>query len=99
MICIFASMKWLMIIFSLYVLTLSAIPCCGDDYCCDDELALASEARHSDHDNHNKPELPCSPFFSPLGYSKDAYNVISYGVPVASRRIIHYFFRFTSTDE
>ena len=61
---IFASMKWLMIIFSLYVLTLSAIPCCGDDNCCEDELVLVEEGQHRDHDNHNKPELPCSPFFS-----------------------------------
>ncbi|WP_420989233.1 DUF6660 family protein [Chitinophaga sp. CC14] len=53
-----------MIIFSLYVLTLSAIPCCGDDYCCEDEQAFVGEGKHSDHDNHNKPELPCSPFFS-----------------------------------
>ncbi|TWI82590.1 hypothetical protein LX66_5164 [Chitinophaga japonensis] len=56
-------MKWLMIILSLYVLTLSAIPCCGDGYCCEDEVTMAG-GEHNDHDDHNKPELPCSPFFS-----------------------------------
>ncbi|WP_394336933.1 DUF6660 family protein [Chitinophaga dinghuensis] len=54
-----------MIIFSLYVLTLSAIPCCGDDYCCDEQAILTrSSQQHNDHDKHKKPELPCSPFFS-----------------------------------
>jgi hypothetical protein len=57
-------MKWLMILFSLYVLTLSVVPCCGDDFCCDDEAVLMHEgASHKEHE-HNKPELPCSPFFS-----------------------------------
>ncbi|MCW3465148.1 DUF6660 family protein [Chitinophaga nivalis] len=58
-------MKWLVIILSLYVLTLSAIPCCGDDYCCEEQAVLIGCGQeHQDHDDHNKPELPCSPFFS-----------------------------------
>ncbi|WP_120516427.1 DUF6660 family protein [Chitinophaga barathri] len=57
-------MKWLMILFSLYVLTLSAVPCCGDDFCCEDEIAMQhGGAGEEDHD-HNRPEPPCSPFFS-----------------------------------
>ncbi|WP_212003841.1 DUF6660 family protein [Chitinophaga sp. HK235] len=58
-------MKWLLFIFSIYVLTLSAVPCCGNDYCCEEETALTKDSQqHNEHENHNKPELPCSPFFS-----------------------------------
>ncbi len=57
-------MKWLMILFSLYVLTLSAVPCCGDDFCCEDEITLQyGNTGDEDHD-HSRPEPPCSPFFS-----------------------------------
>ncbi|RPD38296.1 DUF6660 family protein [Chitinophaga barathri] len=58
-------MKWLMILFSLYILALSAVPCCGDDFCCEDEVMAfeTGEAGHEEHD-HNKPDAPCSPFFS-----------------------------------
>lgn len=61
---IFDHMKWLMILFSLYVLALSAVPCCGDDLCCEDEIMLQQgNEGDKDHD-HNRPEPPCSPFFS-----------------------------------
>ncbi|WP_339071049.1 hypothetical protein [Chitinophaga sp. 212800008-4] len=51
-------MRWLMILLSLYVLTLSAIPCCGDDQCCEEMAGKET------HHNHHRQELPCSPFFS-----------------------------------
>ncbi|RFS19221.1 hypothetical protein DVR12_23575 [Chitinophaga silvatica] len=57
-------MKWFLIVFSLYVIVLSAFPCCGDDYCCEEITEVSNSQQHRDHDNHNKPELPCSPFFS-----------------------------------
>lgn len=61
-------MKWFWLLFSAYVLTLSAVPCCGDDVCCEEEIELASghdcTDRSTDHEKHEKPELPCSPFFS-----------------------------------
>lgn len=48
-------MKWLAFIFALYILALSAMPCCDKD-CCADETAQSSQQPH-------KPEPPCSPFF------------------------------------
>ncbi len=60
-------MKWFWLLFAAYVLTLSAVPCCGDDACCENETELVSAqecGNHNDHEKHGKPELPCSPFFS-----------------------------------
>lgn len=57
-------MKWLLILLSLYVLALSAVPCCGGDLCCDHEITLQQEDDSHENHDHNKPELPCSPFFS-----------------------------------
>ena len=47
-------MKWLMFLFSLYILALSAMPCFDKD-CCKDEITQSANAPH-------KPEAPCSPF-------------------------------------
>ncbi|WP_295119575.1 hypothetical protein [uncultured Chitinophaga sp.] len=55
-------MKWFFVLFSLYVLTLSAVPCGGDDDCCTDGLELVDN--HAAEHEQERPELPCSPFFS-----------------------------------
>ncbi|SEW45040.1 hypothetical protein SAMN04488122_3408 [Chitinophaga arvensicola] len=49
-------MKWFLIIFSLYVVILSGIPCdCQeDDYACNT----------TEPADHRKPDCPCSPFFA-----------------------------------
>jgi hypothetical protein len=61
--------KGLMILFSFYILMLSAMPCCDKD-CCKDETgqtALASSGRTDRSDptdrSGQKSQLPCSPFF------------------------------------
>ena len=48
-------MKWLSILFAIYILTLSAMPCCDKD-CCNNEMTQNTDSSH-------KSEVPCSPFF------------------------------------
>jgi len=48
-------MKWLMILFSCYILILSAMPCFDKD-CCKDETSQSSQSS-------NKSQAPCSPFY------------------------------------
>ncbi len=81
-ICIFEFMKWLMILLSLYVLTLSAIPCSGDDACCGE---IVSGKCATDHPGHHHSELPCSPFFS----CNTCHGVVVPGfIPGLSTRIV-----------
>jgi hypothetical protein len=47
-------MKWLVYLFSLYILLLSGTPCDADDDCCSNPM------EQRDH----KPVSPCSPFFA-----------------------------------
>lgn len=51
-------MKWLVLLFSSYILMLTAIPCCEVDVCCDGEI------EHTDTHEAEQPKAPCSPFFS-----------------------------------
>ena len=55
--CYICFMKWLIMIFALYILALSASPCCDKD-CCDDGTTQSSSKAP------NKQEAPCSPFFT-----------------------------------
>ncbi|SEM05248.1 hypothetical protein SAMN04488505_103244 [Chitinophaga rupis] len=56
-------MKFLVYLFSLYVLLLSGVPCDTDSDCCADEIAQTSSNRTAkDHDH--RPACPCSPFFA-----------------------------------
>src|SRR5438105_3808871 len=50
-------MKWLVYLFSLYVLLLSGVPCNADDDCCAGEINTTGHAKP-------KPAAPCSPFFA-----------------------------------
>jgi hypothetical protein len=55
-------MKWLVMLFSLYVVILSGIPCdCQEDnFMCN---TTTSTDNHNAAD-HQKPDCPCSPFFA-----------------------------------
>ncbi|RXK80436.1 DUF6660 family protein [Filimonas effusa] len=58
-------MKWLVFLFSLYVLVLSGIPCSADDDCCIEESrSLTSSQHEKSSDSDHKPMSPCSPFFA-----------------------------------
>ncbi len=52
-------MKFLYFIFTFYIFTLSAVPCCAFDSCPDDKMEQAEQHESSDDDCGN-----CSPFFS-----------------------------------
>lgn len=55
-------MKFLSLIFGIFILLLSVLPCCQEEDCCEegstDKLEASAESENSDL------ELPCSPFFS-----------------------------------
>jgi hypothetical protein len=58
----FSSMKWLIMLFAIYVVILSGIPCdCQEDNFICKTTALAGEHPPADH---QKPDCPCSPFFA-----------------------------------
>ncbi|TWI84427.1 DUF6660 family protein [Chitinophaga japonensis] len=57
-------MKWLLYLFSFYVLLLSGIPCDADEHCCADEITCTTEPAKPAHDPDHKPACPCSPFFA-----------------------------------
>ena len=58
-------MKWLVYLFSLYVLALSGIPCSADDDCCIEETRSTAHSNCADEDaSGHKPIAPCSPFFA-----------------------------------
>lgn len=56
-------MKRLLLLFPLYILFLSGLPCSPNDGCCAEEIQAAISV--SDHNSTNNPKsnLPCSPFF------------------------------------
>ncbi|NLR78388.1 hypothetical protein [Chitinophaga eiseniae] len=56
-------MKWLVYLFSLYVLLLTGVPCEADDDCCSNFTALTEHQESGTGKNH-KPVSPCSPFFA-----------------------------------
>ena len=59
-------MKRLYLLFPLYILFLSGVPCSPNDGCCQAEMhTTAAGQTTSDHDNtkDKKTDLPCSPFF------------------------------------
>jgi hypothetical protein len=58
-------MKRLFLLFPLYILFLSGIPCSPYDGCCQEELQVAAGQNSDDHNNSNnqKSGFPCSPFF------------------------------------
>jgi hypothetical protein len=49
----FCNMKFLAIILSAIVMTLTVVPCCVYDNCSEGKVH---------EENKNKPEIPCSPF-------------------------------------
>ncbi|MFY0254786.1 DUF6660 family protein [Chitinophaga sp. 30R24] len=58
-------MKWLLLLFSLYVIILSGIPC----DCQEDDFMYATATSADSHNNHHDGEhqqqdCPCSPFFA-----------------------------------
>ncbi|MET3879322.1 hypothetical protein [Chitinophaga sp. OAE865] len=57
-------MKWLVYLFSLYVLLLSGVPCDADDDCCSDFTTQTSHHPGSETGKNHKPVSPCSPFFA-----------------------------------
>jgi len=60
---IFATMKTLCFILSLYVFSLSAVPCCSDDNC-DDEIIAENTNNHSQEHNEEGDCNACSPFLN-----------------------------------
>jgi hypothetical protein len=62
--CIFAAMKWLVYLFSLYILLLTAVPCSGSSDCCSDVASEAPNSEPSGAANDHKPVSACSPFFA-----------------------------------
>jgi len=59
---IFAPMKTLCFILSLYVLLLGTVPCCSEDNC-DDEKKTENPDNHS-QDHKDSDRNTCSPFFT-----------------------------------
>ncbi len=58
-------MKWPGYILSLYLLILSAVPCCAFDSCPDDKVELSSnKAPDTGHEDGDGDCGNCSPFFS-----------------------------------
>jgi hypothetical protein len=58
-------MKWLLYLFSLYILVLSGIPCRADDDCCIEEtFANAAHPQPEKTGQHPSYPSPCSPFFA-----------------------------------
>ncbi|WP_147313929.1 hypothetical protein [Deminuibacter soli] len=57
-------MKWLLYLFSLYVLVLSGIPCSADDDCCMEEMGVHAASGKAPVSAGHKPCAPCSPFFA-----------------------------------
>lgn len=58
-------MKWLLCLFSLYILVLAGIPCRADDECCIEEtIANAAPAQPDKQTQHPRYPVPCSPFFA-----------------------------------
>ena len=58
-------MKWLLCLFSLYILVLSSIPCRADDECCMEEtVANATHPQPGQQSQHPSYPRPCSPFFA-----------------------------------
>ncbi|WP_425430498.1 DUF6660 family protein [Chitinophaga niastensis] len=57
-------MKWVVYIFSFYVLVLSGIPCNADDGCCTDEISATTTSNRESGNADHKPACPCSPFFA-----------------------------------
>jgi|UniRef100_F4C0Z2 hypothetical protein len=57
-------MKWLVYLFSIYVLVLSAVPCGAEDNCCIDETYSLAEREKPAEERNHRSVCPCSPFFS-----------------------------------
>ncbi|WP_371729837.1 DUF6660 family protein [Chitinophaga sp. SYP-B3965] len=55
-------MKWLVYIFSFYIMLLSGVPCNADNECCTDEICDTATPDHETKDKDHKPACPCSPF-------------------------------------
>jgi len=60
-------MKRLLLLFPLYILFLSCLPCSPTDECCQEEIQATAFTKQSDNKQNSakdqKPGLPCSPFF------------------------------------
>lgn len=56
-------MRWLIYLFSVYILVLSGIPCKAADNCCADEIALTHPSQDQDTGDQKRPS-PCAPFFT-----------------------------------
>lgn len=56
-------MKILCFILSLYVFSLSVVPCCSDDNC-DDEIVTENAYNHSQDSNEEGDCNACSPFLN-----------------------------------
>ncbi|MEH6308732.1 MULTISPECIES: DUF6660 family protein [Olivibacter] len=57
-------MKWLVYLFSIYVLVLSAVPCGAEDNCCIDETYSLAEREKPAEERDHRSICPCSPFFA-----------------------------------
>lgn len=55
-------MKTLSFILSLYVFSLSVVPCCSDDNCIDDEIIMENVDNHSQEPAEEGDCNACSPF-------------------------------------
>lgn len=58
-------MKRLLLLFPLYILLLSGVPCSPNDGCCTEETYANNHNSTNDHNttNDQRSNLPCSPFF------------------------------------
>lgn len=56
-------MKRLFLLFPLYILFLSGVPCSPNDGCCAEEVHAATSTGDHNSANDQKSNLPCSPFF------------------------------------
>jgi hypothetical protein len=60
----FAGMKRLLLLFPIYILFLSGMPCSIDDDCCMGEMGTKTQIGQQTGKKDRKPEFPCSPFFA-----------------------------------
>jgi hypothetical protein len=56
-------MKRLLLLFPLYILFLSGLPCSPNDGCCAEEIHAITSTNDHNSTNNPKSNLPCSPFF------------------------------------
>ncbi len=57
-------MKWLLYLFSFYILLLAATPCSADEGCTDEICNVSNSHDEDPGKSDHPPVCPCSPFFA-----------------------------------